>query len=163
MLLSISFSSLKTDITSFVCLLAEGDVYFTVKLQNYTAVEKDEVILSCELSKATADVKWFKDGKEIFPSKNILIQSDGKKRMLVIKKAAKGSAGSYTCSCGTDKTTSDLNIEGNLVRPAEPASLRNRRLPHHSSITATSCFFIFIIIFNIFIKSFVTYCHNTGG
>lgn len=113
---------MKADITSFVCLLAEGDVYFTVKLQNYTAVEKDEVILSCELSKATADVKWFKDGKEIFPSKNILIQSDGKKRMLVIKKAAKSSAGAYTCSCGTDETTSDLNIEGNLVRPADPAS-----------------------------------------
>lgn len=120
-LLAISFSFLKADITSFVCL-AEGDVYFTVKLQNYTAVEKDEVVLSCELSKATAEVKWFKDGEEIFPSKNILIHSDGKKRMLVIKKAAKSSAGTYTCSCSTDKTTSDLNIEGNLARPAESAS-----------------------------------------
>lgn len=116
------FSSFKADITSSVCLLAEGDVYFTVKLQNYTAVEKDEVILCCELSKANAGVTWFKDGEEVFPSKNILIQSDGKKRMLVIKKAAKHSAGSYTCSCSTDKTTCDLNIEGNLVRPAEPAS-----------------------------------------
>lgn len=121
-LLAISFSFLRADITSFVCLLAEGDVYFTVKLQNYTAVEKDEVVLSCELSKATAEVKWFKDGKEIFPSKNIFIHSDGKKRMLVIKKAAKSSAGTYTCSCSTDKTTSDLNIEGNLARPAESAS-----------------------------------------
>lgn len=96
-------------------------MYFTVKLQNYTAVEKDEVVLSCELSKAAAEVKWFKDGEEIFPSKNILIQSDGKKRLLVIKKATKRSAGTYSCSCGTDKTTSDLNIEGNLARPAEPA------------------------------------------
>lgn len=105
-----------------MCLLAEGDLYFTVKLQNYTAVEKDEAILSCEISKASGDVKWFKDGEEVFPSKNILIQSDGKKRMLVIKKASKRSAGTYTCSCTTDKTTSDLNIEGNLVGPAEPAS-----------------------------------------
>lgn len=101
-------------ITGFVvCLLAEGDLYFTAKLQNYTAVEKDEVILSCELSKSTAEVKWFKDGNEIFPSKNILFQSDGKKRMLVIKKAAKSNVGAYTCDCGTDKTTADLNIEGN--------------------------------------------------
>lgn len=101
-------------VTGFVvCLLAEGDLYFTARLQNYTAVEKDEVILSCELSKATAEVKWFKDGKEIFPSKNIVFQSDGKKRMLVIKKAAKSSVGSYACDCGTDKTTANLNIEGN--------------------------------------------------
>ena len=84
-----------------------------MKLQNYTAVEKDEVILSCELSKAADEVKWFKDGNEIFPSKNILFQADGKKRMLVIKKAAKSNMGVYTCDCGTDKTTADLNIEGN--------------------------------------------------
>lgn len=100
-------------ITGFVvCLSAEGDLYFTIKLQNYTAVEKDEVILSCELSKATGDVKWFKDGQEIFPSKNVLFQSDGKKRTLVIKKAAKSSVGAYTCDCGTDRTTANLNIEG---------------------------------------------------
>lgn len=106
---------------SVLCLLAEGDLYFTVKLQNYTAVEKDEVILTCELSKAAAEVKWFKDGTEIFPSKNVLFQSDGKKRMLVIKKAAKSSMGVYICDCGTDKTTADLNIEGNTCRdPAPP-------------------------------------------
>lgn len=105
-------------------------MYFTVKLQNYTAIEKDEVVLCCELSKATGDVKWFKDGEEVFPSKNILLQSDGKKRMMVIKKAARSSAGTYTCSCGTDKTTSELNIEGNLVRPAASASHCRRRLPH---------------------------------
>lgn len=109
---------MKDGVTGFVCLLAEGDLYFTVKLQNYTAIEKDEVVLSCELSRANADVKWFKDGEEVFSSKNVLIQSDGKKHMLVIKKAVKSSAGTYSCSCGTDTTTSDLNIEGNLVRPA---------------------------------------------
>lgn len=87
-----------------------------MKLQNYTAVEKDEVILSCELSKAVGEVKWFKDGNEIFPSKNILIQSDGKKRILIIKKAAKSNMGEYICDCGTDKTTANLNIEGNTCR-----------------------------------------------
>lgn len=95
-----------------------------MKLQNYTAVEKDEVMLSCELSKAAGEVRWFKDGNEIFPSKNILIQSDGKKRMLVIKRTAKSSKGEYTCDCGTDKTTANLNIEGNtcgdLAPPPDP-------------------------------------------
>lgn len=95
-------------------VLAEGDLYFTVKLHNYTAVEKDEVVLSCELSKAATDVKWFKDGVEIFPSKNVLFQAEGKKRILVIKKAAKSNMGTYTCECGTDKTSAELNIEGNV-------------------------------------------------
>lgn len=129
-------------------LPAEGDLYFTAKLQNYTAVEKDEAILSCELSKAAGEVKWFKDGNEIFPSKNVLLQSDGRKRLLVIKKTAKNNVGSYTCDCGTDKTTADLNIEGNPhggpgrcpkspVRTAEsgPAHRRSSK-PSCSSIAA---------------------------
>ncbi|KAF7659758.1 hypothetical protein LDENG_00293770, partial [Lucifuga dentata] len=98
----------------------EGDLYFTVNLQNYTAVEKDEVILSCELSKAAAEVKWFKDGNEIFPSKNVLIQSDGRKRTLLIKKVAKSSTGAYTCDCSTDKTTATLNIEERQIKVVRP-------------------------------------------
>lgn len=96
---------------SWVCV-SEGDLYFTQKLHNYTAVEKDEVRLVCELSKSAADVKWFKDGKEITPSKNIAISSDGKKRILMVRKAEKSNIGAYTCDCGSDKTTANLNIEG---------------------------------------------------
>uniref|UniRef100_A0A3B3W095 Ig-like domain-containing protein n=1 Tax=Poecilia latipinna TaxID=48699 RepID=A0A3B3W095_9TELE len=83
---------------------------FIKKLENIA-------ILSCELSKAAAEVKWFKDGNEIFASRNIIFQSDGRKRMLVIKKSAKKDRGAYTCDCGTDKTTAELNIEGNECLP----------------------------------------------
>lgn len=75
-------------------------------------MEKDEVKLVCELSKTVADVKWFKDGKEITPSKNIAIGTDGKKRILTVRKAEKANIGEYTCDCGSDKTTANLNIEG---------------------------------------------------
>lgn len=96
----------------FGCCPAEGDLYFTAKLQNYTAVEKDEVVLSCELSKAIGEVKWLKDDAEVFQSKNIQLQSDGRRRMLVFKRVERRSAGVYACDCGTDKTVADLNIEG---------------------------------------------------
>lgn len=72
--------------------------------------------LVCELSKAVADVKWFKDGKEITPSKNIAISTDGKKRILTVRKAEKVNIGEYTCDCGSDKTTANLNIEGKSCR-----------------------------------------------
>lgn len=93
-------------------LFLEGEAYFITKLQDYTAVEKDEVVLKCELSKHSAEVKWFKDGTEIIPSKNILIKADGKKRILTVKKAEKANTGEYVCDCGSDKTTAKLNIEG---------------------------------------------------
>uniref|UniRef100_A0A8B9E654 Ig-like domain-containing protein n=1 Tax=Anser cygnoides TaxID=8845 RepID=A0A8B9E654_ANSCY len=91
------------------------DPYFTGKLQDYTAVEKDEVILQCEISKADAPVKWMKDGKPITPSKNVVIKADGKKRILILKKALKKDIGKYTCDCGTDQTSANLNIEGMVI------------------------------------------------
>lgn len=91
---------------------AEGEPYFVTKLQDYTAVEKDEVMMVCELSKASAQVKWFKDGQDIIPSKNVLLKADGKRRILTVKKAEKGNIGEYTCDCGSDKTIARLDIEG---------------------------------------------------
>lgn len=73
------------------------------------------MILQCEISKADAPVKWFKDGKEIEPSKNVVIKADGKKRILTLKKALKSDIGQYTCDCGTDKTSGKLNIEGEEI------------------------------------------------
>lgn len=96
-------------------MLAEGDPYFTGKLQDYTAVEKDEVILQCEISKADAPVKWMKDGKPITASKNVVIKADGKKRILILKKALKKDIGQYTCDCGTDQTSAKLDIEGMVI------------------------------------------------
>lgn len=73
--------------------------------------------LRCELSKAIGDVKWFKDGKELTPSKNITITTDGKKRVLIVRKAEKANIGEYTCDCSSDKTTAKLNIEGICQHP----------------------------------------------
>ncbi|KAG7276471.1 hypothetical protein CRUP_033909, partial [Coryphaenoides rupestris] len=105
---------------SAMLTVIEGDLYFTTKLQNYTAVEKDEVSLVCELSKPAADVKWFKDSKEIIPSKSITVRADGKKCILTVKKAAKANIGAYTCDCGSDKTTANLNIEERDIKVVRP-------------------------------------------
>uniref|UniRef100_A0A8C7XXI4 Titin n=1 Tax=Oryzias sinensis TaxID=183150 RepID=A0A8C7XXI4_9TELE len=113
---------LETDAGDYLCKAtnASGSDFCKSKLQNYTAVEKDEVQLVCELSKAIADVKWFKDGKEITPSKNITISTDGKKRILTVRKAEKANIGVYTCDCGSDKTTANINIEGKTYPPWAP-------------------------------------------
>ncbi len=91
--------------------IPEGDAYFTVKLQDYTAVEKDEVVLDCELSK-DVDVMWYHNEAEIKTSKMVAIKAEGKRRTLVIKKVGDKDKGQYLCDCGTDKTTAALHIEG---------------------------------------------------
>lgn len=95
-------------------IFAEADPYFIVKLQDYTAVEKDDITLECELSK-DVPVKWLRKGEEIKASKTVTIKTEGKRRILKIKKVEEKDKGDYECDCGTDKTKASLNIEGRLL------------------------------------------------
>lgn len=88
----------------------EADPYFTVKLQDYSAVEKDDITLECELSK-DVPVKWYKDGEELVASNRISIKTDGLRRILTIKKATESDKGVYECDCGTDKTNANVGVE----------------------------------------------------
>lgn len=91
--------------------IPEGDAYFTNKLQDYTAVEKDQVVLECELNK-DVNVVWYFNELEIKPSKMLTIKAEDKRRSLVIKRVTSKNKGQYVCDCGTDKTTASLDIEG---------------------------------------------------
>lgn len=93
----------------------EGDAYFTVKLQDYTAVEKDEVTLDCELSKDVL-VRWYHNETEIKASKMVTISADANRRVLSIKKVDDRDKGQYICDCGTDKTMANINIEGKQLQ-----------------------------------------------
>lgn len=92
----------------------EGDAYFTVKLQDYTAVEKDEVTLDCELSK-DVPVRWYHNETEIKASKMVTIRAEGNKRTLSIKKVEGKDKGQYLCDCDTDKTMATISIEGKSI------------------------------------------------
>lgn len=91
--------------------VSEGDAYFTVKLQDYTAVEKDEVVLDCELNK-DVNVMWYHNETEVKASKMLTIKAEDKRRSLVIRRVGDKDKGQYVCDCGTDKTTATLHIEG---------------------------------------------------
>lgn len=95
-------------------ILAEADPYFTVKLHDKTGVEKDEIILKCEVSK-DVPVRWFKDGEEIVPSPKHSVKTDGLRRILKIKKAELKDKGEYVCDCGTDTTKANVTVEGELA------------------------------------------------
>lgn len=82
-----------------------------VKLQDYTATEKEELNLECELSK-DVPVVWYRDEKEITTSKMVVLKSEGTRRTLVLKKVEQSDKGKYVCDCGTDKTTGNILVEG---------------------------------------------------
>lgn len=98
-------------LTVGVASVLEGDPIFVVKLQDYTATEKDEVTLSCELSK-DVPVVWYHGEKELTASKTLLLRSEGTRRVLVLKKVELQDEGRYVCDCGTDKTAAGITVEG---------------------------------------------------
>uniref|UniRef100_A0A672L8R1 Obscurin, cytoskeletal calmodulin and titin-interacting RhoGEF b n=1 Tax=Sinocyclocheilus grahami TaxID=75366 RepID=A0A672L8R1_SINGR len=57
--------------------------------------------LSCEVSDAKTEVKWFKDGKQLISSKTVHMESKGKSRQLVLENVEKKDAGEYTCEVRT--------------------------------------------------------------
>ncbi|KAL4656704.1 titin-like [Arapaima gigas] len=97
----------------------EADPYFTVKLQDCAVVEKDEMILDCELSK-DVPVKWYHNETEIKASKMVSMKTDGKRRILSIKRVDDKDKGTYACDCGTDKTVAEINIEARDIKVIRP-------------------------------------------
>lgn len=89
----------------------EGDAIFVAKLQDFTATEKDELILDCELSK-DVPVIWYHSEQEITASKTVVLKSEGTRRSLFLKRVEQSSKGTYTCDCGTDKTSAVLDVQG---------------------------------------------------
>lgn len=118
---------------SYDLYIPEGEARFVVKLQDYTAVEKDEVVLDCELNK-DVPVRWFYNEAEIKASKMVTIKAEDKRRILIIKRVGDKDKGQYVCDCETDKTIANLNIEGRHFEPCtDPSPITVPDLPTRST------------------------------
>lgn len=85
--------------------IAEEDLFKTV-------VEKEELLLTCEVSRADGVIQWYKDGVELQQGHNTTIQADGTKRNLTICSAQLSDTGTYTCRAGDNVLMFKVNIRG---------------------------------------------------
>nr|XP_039268744.1 obscurin-like [Styela clava] len=89
----------------------ESGIRFTKKLQDTSVTELDVAELSCELSKQSGKVTWYKNGAEMKSSEHAEIITEGKWRRLVITKATEQDAGLYSCKCEKVETRCNLSID----------------------------------------------------
>lgn len=80
-----------------------------------SVVEKEQLVLSCEVSRTDGVVQWYKDGTEIQPAKNVTIQAEGTKRNLTIHSAQLSDAGTYTSRAGDSILIFKINVRGNNI------------------------------------------------
>ncbi|XP_062259642.1 obscurin isoform X11 [Platichthys flesus] len=116
----------KSDEGHYSCETAADKVTFQVKIKetqavaafsNKESVQKEvkatlsqKATLSCNVSDSKAEVKWYKDGKQLISSRTIYSEITGTARQLVFEKVEKSDAGEYTCEAGGDKLVFKISV-----------------------------------------------------
>lgn len=85
------------------------------KLRDKIAMYKHRGHLECQVSRASAKVKWYKSKTEIKPGLKYEIQSEGVYRKLTINNVDEADEDAYTCDATDDKTSCKLLVEGNMT------------------------------------------------
>ncbi|XP_062373266.1 obscurin isoform X2 [Sardina pilchardus] len=129
---SLTISKLTTEDAGMIVFQAEG-VHVSGKLiitepaatiaqplKDIKCPEKEKVTFECEVSKTTADVKWFKNDMELKPGKDIAIRSQGRKRILVIHKCTYEDQGEYLCRTADDNTAATLTVHARDIKIVRP-------------------------------------------
>ncbi|XP_056306268.1 obscurin isoform X11 [Danio aesculapii] len=115
----------QSDEGHYSCETGEDKMTFLVKIKetraafsNKESYQKEvkvsisqKATLSCEVSDAKTEVKWFKDGKQLNSSKTVHMESKGKSRQLVLENVEKKDAGEYTCEVGNEKLAFKIRVE----------------------------------------------------
>lgn len=71
-------------------------------------------LLECQVSRPNAQVKWYKNRKELLPSKKYQLISQDIYRQLTIDDVCSSDEDTYTCDAGDDKTSCQLLVEGEM-------------------------------------------------
>ncbi|NWH50130.1 OBSL1 protein, partial [Fregata magnificens] len=77
--------------------------------------ETGVAIFECELSRPSAEVKWFKDGQELRLGPNCRIYSSGRRRILQLSRCELADAGIYTCDAGDCRASATLHVQERQV------------------------------------------------
>ncbi|KAM9732204.1 LOW QUALITY PROTEIN: obscurin-like [Dama dama] len=80
-------------------------------LRDKIAMEKHRGVLECQMSRASAQVRWFKGSVELHPGAKYEMVSDGLYRKLVINAVQPEDEDTYTCDAGDVKTSAHFFVE----------------------------------------------------
>lgn len=94
-------------------MVAEEAATFSKKLSDVEGTETESVKMVCEVSKANAEVTWYRGDEELPEVGRYEQMVDGRKRILIIKGLKTDDAGEYNCRLSPNiKTSGVLKING---------------------------------------------------
>ncbi|CAL8266125.1 unnamed protein product [Lota lota] len=128
------------DSGEYVCDTADDSIFFHLKITeppvrivspSQSQMElcqqtSERMVLSCEISRANALVRWYRDGLEVEENSNLILEVDGVYRRLIIPESAVQDSAEYVCDTADDSVTFFVNIAEppvRFVRPRKMASV----------------------------------------
>ncbi|XP_078141769.1 obscurin [Centroberyx gerrardi] len=79
------------------------------------AMYRHRGLLECQVSRPNAQVRWFKNRRELLPGKKYQLISQDIYRQLTIDDVCSSDEDTYTCDAGDDKTTCQLLVEEQAI------------------------------------------------
>ncbi|XP_029381509.1 obscurin isoform X2 [Echeneis naucrates] len=86
-------------------------VTFQQKLESQEAEEGASITLQCELSKPGVPVEWKKGTQVLKSGEKYQMKQKASVNELIINKVVPEDSGDYSCVCGDQKTTANLNVK----------------------------------------------------
>ncbi|XP_037325748.2 obscurin isoform X2 [Pungitius pungitius] len=80
------------------------------------AMYRHRGLLECQVSRPNAQVRWYKNRKELLPCKKYQLISQDIYRQLTIDDICSSDEDTYTCDAGDDKTSCQLLVEEQAIR-----------------------------------------------
>ncbi|XP_073927913.1 obscurin-like protein 1 isoform X5 [Castor canadensis] len=117
----------------FQCVAGEERAYFTVTITDVSswivypsgkvyvaAVRLERVVLTCELCRPWAEVRWTKDGEEVVESPALLLQKEDTIRRLVLPAVQLEDSGEYLCEIDDESASFTVTVTEPPVRIIYP-------------------------------------------
>ncbi|XP_061579892.1 obscurin-like protein 1 isoform X2 [Cololabis saira] len=86
----------------------------------------ERMVLSCEISRVNAVVRWYRDGLEVEENDNLILEVDGVYRRLIIPETTVKDSAEYVCDTADDSVTFIVNIAEPPVRFIRPRKMASR-------------------------------------
>uniref|UniRef100_A0A8C9RW87 Obscurin-like protein 1 n=1 Tax=Scleropages formosus TaxID=113540 RepID=A0A8C9RW87_SCLFO len=140
-----------SDSGTYVCRSGDSEAFFTVTIQPPVMIVhpkedvpldhhiSEEVILSCELSRSSGLVHWYKDGQKLQEGDKVVMKSEGPYRRLVIPCSTMEDSGEYVCDTGDDSAFFQLSITEAPVHIVSPSQCRVELVHQVSESVVLSC------------------------
>ncbi|KAM7012432.1 obscurin [Tautogolabrus adspersus] len=104
-------------VSSFATLtVQELPVQILRPLRVKIAMYRHRGLLECQVSRSNAQVRWYKNRKELLPSKKYQLISQDVYRQLTIDNICSSDEDTYTCDAVDDKTSCQLLVEEQAIK-----------------------------------------------